>query len=131
MVNIRTLWLILATLLAAGCQTGPFKDFGTSRYAGNSYLAEGVQNYEEGNYKVAKRRLQFALEEGLSRPDRVKAHKFLAFIACVSSQPLTCREEFAIALELDPKFELDAAEAGHPIWGPMFKSVKSKQPKQP
>jgi Tfp pilus assembly protein PilF len=131
MANIRTLWLILATLLAAGCQTGPFKDFGTSRYAGNSYLAEGVQNYEEGNYKVAKRRLQFALEEGLSRPDRVKAHKFLAFIACVSSQPLTCREEFAIALELDPKFELDAAEAGHPIWGPMFKSVKSKQPKQP
>jgi Tfp pilus assembly protein PilF len=131
MVNIRTLWLILATLLAAGCQTGPFKDFGASRYAGNSYLAEGVQNYEEGNYKVAKRRLQFALEEGLSRPDRVNAHKFLAFIACVSSQPLTCREEFATALELDPKFELDAAEAGHPIWGPMFKSVKSKQPKQP
>src|SRR5258706_1498335 len=131
MPNIRPLWLILATLLAAGCQTGPFKDFGTSRYAGNSYLADGVQNYEEGNYKVAKRRLQFALEEGLSRPDRVKAHKFLAFIACVSSQPLTCREEFAIALELDPKFELDAAEAGHPIWGPMFKSVKSKQPKQP
>ena len=68
-----------------------------------------MHNYEEGNYQVAKKRLQFALEEGLSRPDRVKAHKYLAFIACVSSQQLTCREEFAIALELDPKFELDAA----------------------
>lgn len=132
MPTIRNLLLILvAALLVAGCQTGLFKDLGATRYAGNSYLAEGVQNYEEGNYKVAKRRLQFALEEGLSRPDRVKAHKFLAFIACVSSQQLTCREEFAIALELDPKFELDAAEAGHPIWGPMFKSVKAKQAKQP
>ena len=131
MPDIRILILILATLLASGCQTGPLKNFGATRFAGNSYLEEGVENYEEGNYRVAKRRLQFALEEGLSRPDRVKAHKYLAFIACVSSQQLTCREEFAIALELDPKFELDAAEAGHPIWGPMFKSVKAKQPKQP
>ena len=131
MPTMRALLLILATLLIAGCQSGPFKDFGAPRYPGNSYLAEGVQNYEEGNYKVAKKRLQFALEEGLSRPDRVKAHKYLAFIACVSSQPLTCREEFGIALELDPKFELDAAEAGHPIWGPMFKNVKAKQQKQP
>ena len=130
MPNIRALLLILAALFLAGCETGPFKTLGAVRYAGTSYLAEGELNYEEGNYKVAKRRLQFALEEGLSRPDRVKAHKFLAFIACVSSQPLTCREEFAIALELDPKFELDAAEAGHPIWGPMFKSVKAKQQKQ-
>lgn len=130
MPNFRALLLILAALVLAGCETGPFKNLGVARYAGNSYLAEGELNYEEGNYKVAKRRLQFALEEGLSRPDRVKAHKFLAFIACVSSQPLTCREEFAIALELDPNFELDAAEAGHPIWGPMFKSVKAKQQKQ-
>ena len=127
---IRALLLIVAALVLAGCETGPFKNLGVARYAGNSYLAEGELNYEEGNYKIAKRRLQFALEEGLSRPDRVKAHKFLAFIACVSSQPLSCREEFAIALELDPNFELDAAEAGHPIWGPMFKSVKAKQQKQ-
>lgn len=128
---IRTLMLMLATLLAAGCQTGVFRDFGTTRYAGNSYLEDGVLNYEEGNYQVAKRRLQFALEEGLRRPDRVQAHKYLAFIACVSSQQLTCREEFAIALELDPNFELAPAEAGHPIWGPMFKSIKAKQTRQP
>jgi len=131
MFNTRILMLILAVLFAAGCQTGPFKDLGTTRHAGTTFLDEGVQNYEEGNYKVAKKRLQFALEEGLSRPDRVKAHKYLAFIACVSSQQLTCREEFAIALELDPKFELGAAEAGHPIWGPIFKGVKAKQAKQP
>jgi Tfp pilus assembly protein PilF len=131
MLNIRNQLLAVVLLLLAGCQTGPFKDMGVTRYAGTPYLEEGVQNYEEGNYKVAKKRLQFALEEGLARPDRVKAHKYLAFIACVSSQQLTCREEFAIALELDPKFELSAAEAGHPIWGPIFRGLKAKQPKQP
>ncbi|MEO8158504.1 MAG: TssQ family T6SS-associated lipoprotein [Betaproteobacteria bacterium] len=131
MLKIRTSLLLLVVMFTAGCQTGVFKDLGMTPHAGTSYLEDGIHNYEEGNYKVAKRRLQFALEEGLARPDRVKAHKYLAFIACVSSQQLTCREEFAIALELDPKLELDAAEAGHPIWGPIFKNAKTKQAAQP
>lgn len=122
-----TLILILAANLAAGCATGSFRDFFRARAAGSNYLGEGVRNYEEGNYRTSARRIQYALEEGLSRPDRVKAHKYLAFIACVSGQQLTCREEFSIALELDPSFELDAAEAGHPTWGPVYKSVKAKQ----
>jgi Tfp pilus assembly protein PilF len=118
--------LTLVIALFSGCASGPFRDL-PFRTAGSGYLEEGVRNYEEGNYRTAARRMQFALEEGLSRPDRVKAHKYLAFIACVSGQQLTCREEFAIALELDPAFELDAAEVGHPIWGPVYKSVKGKQ----
>jgi Tfp pilus assembly protein PilF len=130
---MRTLRFLLVLAFAAallgGCAEGPFKDLHVGRTAGTSYLEDGVRNYEEGNYRTAQRRLQFALEEGLSRPDRVKAHKYLAFIACVSGQQLTCREEFGIAFELDPKFELEPAEAGHPIWGPVFKSVKSKQKK--
>ena len=129
MRNLIFIPLIFAALLA-GCQNGPFKDLGVAKFAGTPYFDEGVQNYDEGNYKVARRRLQFALEEGLSRPDRIKTHKYLAFIACVSSQPVACREEFGVALELDPKFELSPAEAGHPIWGPVFKSVKAKQAKQ-
>jgi Tfp pilus assembly protein PilF len=126
----RLLPLLVAVLVAAGCAQGPFKDAGAGRTAGTPYLDEGVRNYEEGNYRTAQRKLQFALEEGLGRPDRVKAHKYLAFIACVSGQQLTCREEFGIALELDPKFELEPAEAGHPIWGPVYKGVKSKQQKK-
>jgi len=123
---------ILMTLLLVGCQTdGLFKGQGAMRHPGDSFLQEGIEDYEEGNYRTAKRRLQFALEEGLSRPDRVKAHKYLAFIACVSNQQLACREEFAVALQLDPAFELSAAEAGHPIWGPVFKSIKAKQSRQP
>lgn len=125
-IRAATLFLLLAGLFS-GCTSGPFRDFSfPGRTGGSSYLEEGVRNYEEGNYRTAARRMQFALEEGLSRPDRVTAHKYLAFIACVSGQQLTCREEFAIALELDPAFELDAAEVGHPIWGPVYKSVKAK-----
>ena len=128
MPTIRlALFLILAANLAAGCATSSVRDFLLARTAGKSYLEEGIRNYEEGNYRTSARRLQYALEEGLTRPDRVRAHKYLAFIACVSGQQLTCREEFSIALELDPSFELDAAEAGHPIWGPVYKSVKEKQ----
>jgi Tfp pilus assembly protein PilF len=122
-----TLILILAANLAAGCATSSFRDFFLARTAGSNYLEEGVRNYEEGDYRTSARRIRYALEEGLSRPDRVKAHKYLAFIACVSGQQLTCREEFSIALELDPSFQLDAAEAGHPTWGPVYKSVKAKQ----
>jgi len=117
----------LAANLAAGCATSSFRDFFLTRTAGSSYLEEGIRNYEEGNCRTSARRLQYGLEEGLTRPDRVKAHKYLAFIACVSGQQLTCREEFSIALELDPSFELDAAETGHPIWGPVYRSVKAKQ----
>jgi Tfp pilus assembly protein PilF len=122
-----TLILILAANLAAGCATSSFRDLIGARTAGSTYLEEGVREYEEGNYRTSGRRIRYALEEGLSRPERVKAHKYLAFIACVSGQQLTCREEFSIALELDPSFELDAAEAGHPTWGPVYKSVKAKQ----
>ncbi|MGD2140846.1 MAG: TssQ family T6SS-associated lipoprotein [Burkholderiales bacterium] len=98
---------------------------GYQRLSGEPYLWQGIALYEEGNYRAASRRLLFALEEGLTVPDRVQAHKYLAFIACVSGRQLTCREEFAIALKLDPSFELDEAEAGHPIWGPVFRSAKA------
>ena len=98
---------------------------GYQRLSGKPYLWQGIAFYEEGNYRAASRRLMFALEEGLNVPDRVQAHKYLAFIACVSGRQLTCREEFAIALKLDPSFELDEAESGHPIWGPVFRSAKA------
>jgi len=128
MPTIRlALVLFLTANLAAGCASSSFRDLFLTRTAGSSYLEEGIRNYEEGNYRTSARRIQYALEEGLTRPDRVKAHKYLAFIACVSGQQLTCREEFSIALELEPSFELDAAEAGHPIWGPVYKNVKAKQ----
>jgi Tfp pilus assembly protein PilF len=121
---------LLAAALTLGCSTGPLSRFSFARDAGMPYLEEGIHEYEEGNYHQAARRLQFALEEGLPKTQRVKAHKYLAFIACISGQQLNCKEEFALALRLDPQFELDSAEAGHPIWGPVYKNVKAKKAAQ-
>ncbi|NIO41703.1 MAG: TssQ family T6SS-associated lipoprotein [Burkholderiales bacterium] len=116
------LLFLLGAAIASGCASIELP--GYQRLSGKPYLWQGIAFYEEGNYRAASRRLHFALEEGLSVADRVVAHKYLAFIACVSGQQLTCREEFAIALKLDRKFELDEAEAGHPIWGPVFRSAR-------
>jgi len=44
---------------------------------------------------------------------------------CVSGRTAACREEFRKALTMDPDVELSPAEAGHPTWGPVFRSVKA------
>jgi Tfp pilus assembly protein PilF len=126
MASLYVRLLILSTVLTvSGCAGYANPLAGYRTLAGEPYLGQGIAFYEEGDYRAAARRLMFALEEGLTIPDRVQAHKYLAFVACVSGHQLTCREEFSIALKLDPSFELDEAEAGHPIWGPVFRSAKA------
>jgi hypothetical protein len=44
---------------------------------------------------------------------------------CVSNQQKLCREEFRKALDADPGFDLTPAEAGHPLWGPVFRKLKA------
>ena len=117
------LLVAMLALVISACANLETSDY--RRLSGEPYLWQGIAFYEEGNYRTASRRLLFALEEGLTIPDRVQAHKYLAFIACVSGRQLTCREEFAIALKLDPSFELDEAASGHPIWGPVCRSAKA------
>lgn len=89
-------------------------------------LVSGIKNYESGDYTASQSELQAALNLGLSSWEQVVAHKYLAFISCVSGREKQCREEFKKALEIDPAFELKPAEEGHPIWGPVFRSVKGK-----
>lgn len=90
-------------------------------------LNKGIRNYEEGDYKNAASHFQNTLEDG-SVPvgDQITAHKFLAFIYCISGEKMACRAEFRKAFNLSPKFELTPAEAGHPIWGPAFRDVKAE-----
>jgi len=89
-------------------------------------LAAGVARYEDGNYKLAARLLQDALNQGLElTAEQARAHKYLAFIHCVGSRQNLCRDEFRKALEADPAFDLSPAEAGHPIWGPIFRKLKA------
>ena len=86
----------------------------------------GVKNYEDGDHKAATREIQAALELGLAAPaDRARAHKYLAFMVCVTGREKACRDEFRMALEADPNFALAPAEAGHPVWGRVVRSVKA------
>ncbi len=90
----------------------------------------GVKSYEDGDYKSAGRQLQSALSLGLPDfPDQATAHKYLAFIACASGRQRGCSNEFRKAFEADGNFNLTPAEAGHPIWGPVFRSVKAEMAK--
>jgi Tfp pilus assembly protein PilF len=93
---------------------------------GEQELERAVKSYEEGAHKNAARQFQAALDFGLdSKADRVTAHKYLAFIVCVSGREKSCRDEFRKALDVDPSFELGPAEIGHPVWGTVFRSVKA------
>ena len=111
-----------------GCSTQPVQDFKRLfQGKGEPELAEGIKNYEDGKYAPATTNFQNALNSGLSEADQVKANKYLAFISCVSGRERQCRAYFSRALELNPSFELEPAEAGHPIWGPVFRSVKARR----
>lgn len=120
----------LIPLLGAGCSSAPVRDIGIDKVSprkAEQELSSGIKSYEDGNYKIAARSLQNALDSGLAfDSDAVQAHKYLAFIHCLSNREKQCREEFRKALELDSKFDLAPAEAGHPMWGPVFRSVKTE-----
>jgi hypothetical protein len=122
-VSRTCLFIIAAALICFGCSLkaiGPQSE-------GEQKLSAGIKNYEEGNYKESSKYIQEALTKGLSdKEDQIKAHKYLAFIHCVSNKKKRCSYEFKKVLELNPNFYLEPAEAGHPSWGPVFRSVKAK-----
>jgi Tfp pilus assembly protein PilF len=87
-------------------------------------LFEGIRAYDDGNYQAAEEALRKALEAGLkSGRDQATAHKLLAFITCTSERATECEAAFRAARSADPAFVLSRAEAGHPIWGPVYKRV--------
>ncbi len=134
-MRFRLLVLISALflLLGAGCSSGPVRDVGLDKLSprkAEQELSTGIKNYEDGDYKAAAKSLQSALESGLTfDSDAVRAHKYLAFIHCLSNREKQCRDEFRKALEKDNKFDLEPAEAGHPIWGPVFRAAKAERRK--
>jgi hypothetical protein len=90
-------------------------------------LADGVKQYEAGEYDAAVKNLSGSLEHGLlSKAEQARARKFLAFSHCVSGREILCRDEFRKAFEIYPEFQLTAAEDGHPIWGPIYRNVRTQ-----
>jgi Tfp pilus assembly protein PilF len=135
-MNTRHLLAAAAALLVAGCTAPPMSEIRArledwmSRFSkGEAHvlLASGLRQYEAGEYAEAAASLHVALTHGLPVRERVSAHKHLAFIYCSAALEPACRSEFRKALIADPGMDLDAAEAGHPAWGPAFLYVKAER----
>ena len=126
MLSVRLMVLgIFAMLLLAACKTEYFGGEPASDAHAERDLARAVKIYEEGDYPAAIAMLQHAIQYGLSnRVDHANAYKYLAFIYCTSAREKQCRESFKKALEINKDFDLQPAEAGHPVWGPVFRSIK-------
>lgn len=123
----RLLWCWLAAGLA-GCAAPPQRPVPglvelMDRPAERA-LYEGIRGYDDGQYAQAEAFLRKALEVGLANGrDRASAHKLLAFITCTSSRLPECEAQFRAARAADPGFALNRAEAGHPLWGPVYRQA--------
>jgi Tfp pilus assembly protein PilF len=121
---LRILTAAAAITVLGGCASQPMQGlFQSSK--GEPALTAGLKQYEEGEYNGSARNLRAAIDQGLSNRDLVNAYKHLAFINCASGRERQCRDEFRQALAIDPALELAPAEAGHPVWGPIFRSLKA------
>jgi Flp pilus assembly protein TadD len=138
MKNIRTTSLLaclLGAALLAGCANMPFG--GAGKPAANARtetaaqaqagLNEGIALYNNGDYNGAIKRLGMADVTGAPKAAQLEALKYTAFSYCLTSRQTLCRQQFEKALKLDPAFDLEPGEHGHPLWGPVF--VKAKKGK--
>ena len=117
-------------MMLAGCATAPAPAPPPSGLTelmerpGERALIEGIRAYDDGQYPQAETALRKALAASLaSTRDRASAHKLLAFITCTSNRLLECKAAFRAARAADPGFVLNRSEAGHPLWGPVYREV--------
>jgi hypothetical protein len=125
---LERLAIAWAASLTAGCMQASPPPLGlidvTARPAERALLA-GLKAYDDAQYDPADKLFREALAAGLASPrDRAEAHKRLAFIQCAAGRVGDCESEFKLARQADPKFALDKSEAGHPVWGPVYKKLQ-------
>jgi hypothetical protein len=87
-------------------------------------LREGIELYNKGAYSEAVKRLAAPEISTGPKATQVLALKYTAFSYCVSSRQTLCRQAFDKAFKLDPAFDLQPGEYGHPLWGPAFARAK-------
>jgi Tfp pilus assembly protein PilF len=122
----RLTWLLIAGAIAAlaGCAQ-PTPSPGLSdviERPAERALLTGMRAYDDAQYAQAERALTTALYTGLNSPkDRASAYKLLAFIYCTSNRVADCEASFRAARQADPAFALTRSEAGHPLWGPVYR----------
>ena len=95
-----------------------------------STFSQGVKAYQAAQYTVAETQLKNALQLGLTVPGQAAtAHKHLAFIYCTSRREALCAAAFKAARAADPSFALTKSEAGHPMWGPVYRKALRVKPR--
>lgn len=127
---LGVMWVVL---LAAGCASPPPAAPAAPAPLGladvldrpsERALFDGLRAYDDGQYDQAETALRAALAGTLRSPrDKATAHKLLAFIYCTSNREVPCEAAFRSARETDATFRLSRAEAGHPLWGPVYRRV--------
>ena len=118
--------LALAAVLMTGCvqPSPPVGLLDVSARPAERALLAGLKAYDDAQYEPADRLFREALAIGLVSPrDRAEAHKRLAFIQCAAGRLGDCETEFKLARAADRTFALDKSEAGHPVWGPVYKKL--------
>lgn len=129
MQRMKLVALVLA-VLAAGCAQVPTQTGGSTFPAlsapeAQSQYQQGLASYRESRFDAALGNLATAVVSGNLKPAEANnARKHIAFIHCAAGRELPCREQFQAILQSDPGFDLTLAEAGHPQWGPVWRSVK-------
>ena len=122
---------VAAMALLAACETMPQQQapVGLTDLAerpAERALMGAMRSYDEADYPGVERQANEAMKLGLRSPrDVATAHKLRAFVYCTSNRLAACEAEFRAARTADPAFVLSKAEAGHPVWGPVY--VKSRQ----
>ena len=125
---MKPLLPVALALLVAGCAPSPPPRTGlldvVARPAEQALLA-GLRAYEDAQYIDAETQFSLALKLGLASPrDRAAADKHLAFLYCTSNRMAECEAAFRAARAADPNFSLNKSEAGHPLWGPVYRRVQ-------
>ena len=89
-----------------------------------SALDDGIALYDRGDYNGAIKKLATANVPAAPKATQLQALKYTAFSYCLTNRQTLCRQQFVKALKIDPTFDLEPGEKGHPLWGPVFAKVK-------
>lgn len=131
----KSWWVACAALsLLAGCATAPQAPSSVPATKmepaepvvspAELALTQGLKAYQGAQYAESESQLKQALQLGLSLGgDRANAHKHLAFIYCTSKRETLCAAAFKAARQADPAFALSKSEAGHPMWGRVYRKA--------
>jgi hypothetical protein len=129
-MKLSLLWTAAAVAaLLSGCvqppNTPPAGLMEVAERPAEKALLAGIRAYDDAQYPEAEKQLTLALKAGLTAArDRAAANKYLAFIYCTSKRNTECEAAFRSARLADPGFALSKSEAGHPLWGPVYKHVQ-------